>query len=87
MKTITYQKYIEVRDAFDVAVVGGGPAGLCAAVSAAEEGAHVVLIERFGVLGGNLTAGHVSPILGAVSGGTMAARLNVLHPPAKIPPR
>ena len=78
MKNITYQKQIEVRAAYDVAVVGGGPAGLCAAVAAAEEGARVVLIERFGVLGGNLTAGHVSPILGAVSGGTMAARLNAL---------
>lgn len=78
MKTITYQKHIEVCDAFDVAVVGGGPAGICAAIAAAEEGARVVLIERFGILGGNLTAGHVSPILGAVSEGTMAARLNAL---------
>ena len=66
MKTLTYQKQIAVRGAYDVAVVGSGPAGLCAAVAAAEEGARVVLIERFGVLGGNLTIGHVSPILGAV---------------------
>ena len=53
MKTMIYQKNIEVRGAFDVAVIGSGPAGLCAAVAAAEEGARVVLIERFGVLGGN----------------------------------
>ncbi len=78
MKTMHYEKKIEVKAAYDVAVVGGGPAGICAAVAAAEEGARVLLIERFGVLGGNLTAGHVSPILGAVSGGTMAARLNTL---------
>ena len=37
MKTITYQKNIAVRGAYDVAVVGSGPAGLCAAVAAAEE--------------------------------------------------
>lgn len=88
MKTITYQKNIAVRGAYDVAVVGSGPAGLCAAVAAAEEGARVVLIERFGVLGGNLTIGHVSPILGAVSGGTMAARvvdmLKVNHPDTPV---
>lgn len=78
MKTMTYQKIIEVRDAYDVAVVGGGPAGICAAVAAAEQGARVVLIERFGIIGGNLTSGHVSPILGAVSDGTMAARLRAL---------
>ena len=35
MKTITYQKNIAVRAAYDVAVVGSGPAGLCAAVAAA----------------------------------------------------
>ncbi len=56
----------------DVVVSGGGPAGVCAAVSAARMGAKTVLVERFGCLGGNLTLGHVSPILGKVSPGTMA---------------
>ena len=56
----------------DVVVSGGGPAGVCAAVSAARMGAKIVLVERFGCLGGNLTLGHVSPILGKVSPGTMA---------------
>ena len=43
----------------DVLVVGGGPAGLAAAIGAAEAGAHVVLAERYGFLGGNATAGLV----------------------------
>ena len=43
----------------DVLVVGGGPAGLCAAIAAAREGADVVLMERFGHLGGLSTGGLV----------------------------
>ena len=67
----------------DVVVAGGGPAGVCAAVSAARMGAKTILMERFGCLGGNLTLGHVSPILGKVCVGTMADEvkrlLNVGH--------
>ncbi|WP_026476322.1 FAD-dependent oxidoreductase [Alkaliphilus transvaalensis] len=37
----------------DVLVMGGGGAGLSAAISAAEEGARVILIEKGSVLGGN----------------------------------
>ena len=43
----------------DVLVVGGGPAGLCAAIAAAREGADVVLMERYGYLGGLATGGLV----------------------------
>ncbi len=39
----------------DVLVVGGGPAGIGAAVSAARAGAKTLLVERFGCLGGNIT--------------------------------
>ena len=56
---------------YDVIVAGAGPAGICAAVAAARQGAHVALIERYGVLGGNLTAGYVGPILGSVGKNTM----------------
>jgi heterodisulfide reductase subunit A-like polyferredoxin len=40
----------------EVLVVGGGPAGLGAALGAAEAGAEVILVERYGFLGGNATA-------------------------------
>ncbi|WP_395089870.1 FAD-dependent oxidoreductase [Armatimonas sp.] len=40
----------------DVCVVGGGPAGVAAALSAARNGARVLLIERMGFLGGSATA-------------------------------
>jgi hypothetical protein len=43
-----------IREA-DVVVVGGGPAGICAAVSAARNGAKTVLLEKGGFLGGNAT--------------------------------
>lgn len=39
----------------DVAVVGSGPSGLAAAVEAAESGLSVVLIEKKGFLGGNVS--------------------------------
>jgi hypothetical protein len=44
----------------DVLVVGGGPAGLGAAVGAAEAGTDVILAERYGFLGGNATAALVT---------------------------
>lgn len=44
----------------DVFVCGGGPAGIAAAVSAAREGARVVLVEAHGCLGGVWTSGCLS---------------------------
>lgn len=43
----------------DVLVVGGGPAGLSAAVSAARNGADTVLVERYPYLGGLASGGMV----------------------------
>ena len=37
-------------------VVGSGPGGLAAALSAASTGVKVTLVERFGCFGGNITA-------------------------------
>ena len=47
----------------DVLVVGGGPAGLGAAMGAARAGAEVALVERYGFLGGNATAALVMPLM------------------------
>jgi hypothetical protein len=47
----------------DVLVVGGGPAGIGAAVGAADAGASVILAERYGFLGGNATAALVMPLM------------------------
>ena len=46
--------------AADVAVVGGGSAGFAAALSAAELGSSVVLIEKERALGGASTLGGVN---------------------------
>jgi glycine/D-amino acid oxidase-like deaminating enzyme len=47
----------------DVLVVGGGPAGIGAALGAADAGGAVVLAERYGFLGGNATAALVMPLM------------------------
>jgi hypothetical protein len=52
------------RAAFDVAVIGGGSAGLAAAVTAARDGARTLLIERHGYLGGMGTASLVHTFCG-----------------------
>lgn len=55
---------IPVYGEFDVVVVGGGPAGLAASASAARHGATVLLVERYGFLGGMGTAGGVTNFAG-----------------------
>ena len=48
----------------DVAIVGGGPAGLSAAIASARAGASTLLIEQFGYLGGTATASLMACING-----------------------
>jgi len=57
-KTICQQIEIEVLPEVDVVIAGGGTAGVVAAIAAARTGADVMLIERYGYLGGMLTAGN-----------------------------
>ena len=46
---------------FDVAVIGGGPAGTVAAIASARRGAKTILVEQNGYLGGALTACGTGP--------------------------
>lgn len=57
---------VPVRGEADIIVVGAGPAGIAAALAAAEDGSSVVLIERHPFVGGNLTTG--LPLLGFLGG-------------------
>lgn len=62
MKTIQETLETPVIDEYDVIVVGGGPAGVGAALGAARQGAKTLLIEQYAFLGGMWTAGMVIPI-------------------------
>lgn len=57
------QRRAQLAAEVDVLVVGGGPAGIGAALGAADAGASVVLAERYGFLGGNATAALVMPLM------------------------
>ena len=48
----------------DVLVVGGGAAGVAAAIAAAREGLQVTLVERYGFCGGGAVAGLSGTICG-----------------------
>jgi hypothetical protein len=55
---------IPIIGEYEVIVVGGGCAGLCAAIASARAGAKTLLIERFGFLGGTATASLMNNING-----------------------
>lgn len=57
------ERGIKVVKEAEVVVVGGGPAGIAAAVAAARNGAETVLLERYGHLGGLASGGLVTLIM------------------------
>ena len=59
---------------FDVIVIGGGPAGTTAAIAAGRNGAKVLLVERFGALGGMLTTSGTGPMMSFHAGKTQVVR-------------
>jgi ribulose 1,5-bisphosphate synthetase/thiazole synthase len=65
---IVWSRKVPVRYTADVAVIGGGIAGVAAACAAAKSGAKVVLVERFAITGGNLTTGGVASFCGETAG-------------------
>ena len=60
MKQIVERLATPVVKQYDVVVCGGGPAGIAAAVTAAENGASTLLIEAFPTLGGQFLTGQVT---------------------------
>ncbi len=75
-----------VVDESDVLVVGGGPAGLSAAVAAARNGASVTLVERYPYLGG-LASGGMVLVLDDMHNGTevtvQGIGMEIIHRMAK----
>lgn len=70
---------------WDVIVIGGGPGGVPAGVAAARNGARVLLVERYGFLGGMATTALVHPYMKYNAGDSIIIRglfeefLNILQ--------
>lgn len=65
---VSYEKTITDVYSPDVLVIGGGPSGIAAAISAARNGAKTLLIERCGFVGGMATAALVGPFMTCYDG-------------------
>jgi ribulose 1,5-bisphosphate synthetase/thiazole synthase len=57
-------RQIPLYGEYDIVVLGGGPAGIAAAVAAARAGRRTLLVERYGFLGGMGTAAGVTNFCG-----------------------
>ena len=64
MSIVETERRTPIFGEFDVVVLGGGPAGIAAATAAARHGAAVLLVERYGFLGGMGTAAGVTNFCG-----------------------
>lgn len=89
-KVIQPQREVPLLHETDILVVGGGPAGVAAAVAARRTtGAKVTLVERYGHLGGQWTGGLVLIVVGMIGksgtqmtrglGEEMMSRLSKVH--------
>ena len=65
-KVIQPRRELTILHETDVLVVGGGPAGVTAAIAARRAGASVTLVERYGHFGGLWTGGLVLLVLGHI---------------------
>lgn len=65
---VAWSRSLPVRYEADVAVLGGGIAGVSAACAAARSGAKTILVERFAITGGDLTTGGVANFCGETTG-------------------
>lgn len=59
MQIVRKEQVLEIQKEVEVLVVGGGPAGIGASIAAARQGRRVLLLEKRGFLGGNITACYV----------------------------
>jgi hypothetical protein len=86
---ITMKKYILPERSiyetahYDVIIAGSGPAGVCAALSAARSGLKVLLIEKMGCIGGHWTSGMLCLVLDKLGKGgilkEITSRLSDIH--------
>ncbi len=63
MSYIDYRNRIPTYGQYDTVVLGGGPAGVCAAMASAREGKKTLLVEATGSLGGMATISLVAPLM------------------------
>lgn len=68
-KVVQPERELVLLHETDVLVVGGGPAGVVAALAAKRAGANVTLVERYGHLGGLWTGGLVLIVIGHIVSG------------------
>ena len=62
-KVLEEQRQTDIKGSYDLIVCGAGPAGICAAISAARSGVRTLLVEVNGCLGGIWTAGLLSWVM------------------------